>query len=295
MTRYTLAAALVLVAAPAFAGYEQPSYIDAGQSPDGRFVVTAAQVIDPKAGTKGGPPKPNPAHGPFQWQFTWKDTKTGESKTFDAKGVQSGQVYAHLFVPPGGETFALFNHITLWHAEKSHGHGANVIAGDKPGAVAEDKRTHDAVSRRVVVYRKDGTILKELGINDVLTPAEWDAVVAPFNRAHWLVEYAPLAFKTAPRCGYAFYRLSPDHTVLEFRVVSPRGAKDRTGRAVRVDLTKGTILPADWKTDDADKTPVRAFKGPDKLPDGSPTGREGYVPSLDPLRTEGKFAAKEKP
>jgi sugar lactone lactonase YvrE len=291
--RRSVLAALVLVPAAARAGYEQPSYIDGGQSPDGRFVVTAAQVVDPKAGTKGGPPKPHPAHGPFRWTFTWKDTKTGEAKTFDAKGVQGGQVYAHLFVPPGGETFALFNHITLWFPEKSHGHGAGAINGERPGSVAVDRRTHEALSRRVVVYRKDGTVLKELAVNDFLTAAEWDAVVAPFNRAHWIVDYAPLHFKSAPRPGYACYRVSPDYTVLEFRVVAVKGAKDKTGRPVRVELTTGTILPADWKSDDKGEQPVRPFVGPDKLPVGDPAAREGYVPSLDPVRTEGKYAAPE--
>jgi hypothetical protein len=282
---------LIVVPTTARAGYEQPSFIDGGQSPDGRYVVTAAQVVDPKAGTKGGPPKPHPVHGPFKWTFTWKDTGTGETKTFDAKGVQGGQVYAHLFVPPGGETFALFNHITLWHPEKSQMHGAKVINGERPGAIAENKRTHEALSRRVIVYRKDGTILKELGVNDFLTPDEWDAVSAPFNRAHWLVDYAPLSYKSTPRPGYACYRVSPDYTVLEFRVVPGRGSKDKTGRPVRVDLTTGTILPADWNTDDREKKPVRPFIGPDKLPVGDPAAREGYLPSLDPVRIEGKYAA----
>lgn len=289
-----VASLVAIIAIPliAPAGYEQPSFIDGGQSMDGRFVVTAAQVVDPKAGTKGGPAKPLAAHGPFQWEFTWKDTKTGDTKTFSAKGVQGGQVYAHLFVAPDGETFALWNHITLWHPEKSHGHGADVLKGDKPGAIPTEKRTHEALSKRVIVYKKDGTILKELGVNDLVTTEEWDAILIVFNRVHWIADYTPLWFKSTPRPGYALYRVSADYTVLEFRVATKGG---KPGRTVQVDMTTGAILPAGAKTEDKNKVAVRPFIGPDKLEAVTPAEREGYVPSLDPVRTEGKYATGDAP
>ena len=286
-----IASVVVSAVAPllAPAGYEQPVYIDGGQSMDGRFVVTAAQVVDPKAGTKGGPAKPHPARGPFRWEFTWTDTKTGRTETFPARGVQGGQIYAQLFVAPDGETFALWNHVTLWSAEKTQGYGADAFKGDRPGSVPEDKRGHEAFSKRVIVYKKDGTVLKELGVRDVLASAEWDAVLVVFNRVHWVTDYPPLSYRSTPRPGYALCRVSPDYTVLEFRVAG------KPGRTVRVDLTTGTLLPADAKTDDKNKIPVRPFVGPDKLEPYTVPAREGYVPSLDPVRTEGKYAVLESP
>lgn len=280
---------LFLTASLSFAGYSQPSYIDGGQSMDGRYIVTASQVIDPKAGTKGGPAKPNPASGPFEWEFTWKDTKSNISKTFPAKGVQKGQIYAHLFVAPDGETFALFNGIILWEGTgKSDDHGTKVITDPaNPGKIAADKRTHEALSRRLIVYKKDGTIIKELAVNDFLKEEDWGLVLAVFNRAHWIIDYAPLSYRSTPRSGYALYQISPDYTVIEFKVPT----KDKKNRTIWVDLITGNQLTTDPKPADKNKIPVRPFVGPNALTELTPKEREGYVPSLDPVRIEGKYVS----
>ncbi len=286
-----VAALLVSVATPllAPAGYGPPSSIDGCQSMDGRFVVTAAVVVDPKAGTKGGPPKPNLNDGPLKWEFTWKDTKTGESKTYPAQGVQAGNVSAQLFMAPDGETFALYNHVTVWSPGKSERLGASVIKGDTPGPIPEDRRRHEAMSRRVIVYKKDGSILRELAVADFLKADEWASVGLVFNRVHWVSDFAPLSHRSTARPAYALCRVSPDYTVLQVRVAG------KAGRLVNVDLTTGTVLPDDWKPADKTKTPVRPFVGPDRLEPFTPASREGFVPSLDPVRTEGTYAASDTP
>lgn len=164
---------------------------------------------------------------------------------------------------------------------------------DRPGKPRDF--ADPAFSRRVVVYKKDGTVVKALGVADLLTADEQKDVLAVFNRVHWVREFDGLQFKKTPRPAYAFYRVSPDYTVLELQAPLT-DKKAKAGRAIRVDLTTGAILPADEKLTEA-RTPVRPFRGPAELPDNSPATREGYVPSLDPVREEGKFAdaKKEKP
>ncbi|MBM3982629.1 MAG: SMP-30/gluconolactonase/LRE family protein [Planctomycetes bacterium] len=265
---------------PARAGYEQPCHIDGCRSADGRFVVTA----EPIGKTTN--------HGPNKWQFVWRDTKENKTVRFDAKDVQGGQIHAHLFVAPDGETFALFNHTTLWTEGKSDMHGAQKLCGE-PGKPKD--RADPAFSRRVIVYKKDGTVVKAIGANDLLTPEEWDNTLAVFNRLGWLVEYPGLKFKETPRHGYAFYQVSPDYTILELRLTPTRTSKDKSGRIIRVDLTTGRVLAADEKLTDKNKIPVRPYRGPDALGDNNPAVREGYVPSLDPVRAEGKFTFAPNP
>jgi hypothetical protein len=268
---------LLVFAGVAAAGYEAPSFIDGCRTADGRFVVTAEPVG--KTAT----------HGPNQWRFVWKDTKADKTITSDAKEVSAGQVYGHLFVAPDGETFALFQHVTLWAKEKSNGHGAAKLT-DEPGKARDF--SDDAFSRRIVVYKKDGTVVKTLGVADLLTADEQKHVLLVFNRAHWLREFDGLQFKKTPRPGYAFYKVSPDYSVLE--VQAPlTDKKAKAGRVIRIDLTSGAVLAADAKLSE-DKTPVRPFRGPDTLPDADKGTREGYVPSLDPVREEGKLPTKKE-
>lgn len=108
--------ALLASAAPLLAGYSQPSFIDGCQSADGRYTVTAQKSEKSK--------DPN---GPHKWTLQWKDATTGESRTFAAKGVQGGQIYGQLFLPPGGETFALWNHLIMWTEGKSEDHFAQKL------------------------------------------------------------------------------------------------------------------------------------------------------------------------
>ena len=272
---------LVLLAGPALAhaGYEPPCHIDGCRSAEGRFVVTAEPVGKVTN------------HGPNKWQFVWTDTKEKKTQRFDAKEVPGGQVFGHLFVAPDGETFALWTHVVLWTEGKSDMHGANKL-WDEPGKAKDHAGTH--YSRRLVIYKKDGSVVKALGVNDFLTPDEWDNTLVVFNRIHWVVEYPGLKWKETPRHGYAFYRVSPDYTVLEFRITPPRAAKDKSGRVMRVSLTDGTIIPPETKLE-GDKLPVRPYRGSDHLPDGEPPTREGYVPSLDPVREEGKVTFRAPP
>jgi gluconolactonase len=267
--------ALAFLGDQAWAGYEQPCFIDGCRSANGRFVITAEP--DGKIAN----------HGPNQWNFVWKDTQTKETRTFPAKGVSKGQVFGQLYLAPDGETFALFNHVTLWYDGKSDMHGATKLWGDKPGYPKDIK--HEAFSRRIIVYKKDGTIVKELGICDLLNPAELDSVMTAFTRVHWIESYPGLNGKQTARPAYAFCQVSPDYTVLEFHAVKPRGSKDKLGRLIRVSLTDGKLLPADAKLA-KDQTPIRPFVGPDHLPDDEPKTRESFTPSLDPVRKEGNLA-----
>jgi hypothetical protein len=139
-----LLVSLAMVPLAAQAGYEQPCHIDGCQSSDGRFIITAE---------------------PVGKRFIWKDTKNNLESSCPARGVQGGQVHAQLFIAPDGETFALFNHVTLWTADKSDMHGAAKLC-DQPGKPKD--RMDDHFSRRVIVYRKDGSFIKELGVNDFL-------------------------------------------------------------------------------------------------------------------------------
>jgi len=277
LLRDFLVACCCLPGAAVFAGYEQPAYIDGCQSVDGRYVITAEQTVRGKT-----------VHGPHKWDFVWKDIKTGEVRRFPAKGIQGGQIYAQLFIAHDGETFALWNHITQYWSEKSHMHSHNVLP--KREEIGEDKyRVLDIHKRRLIVYRKDGSILKELGIGDFLTDDEWETALAVFTRIHWLQEYDDLSYRDICRMQYAFYRVSPDYTVLEFRPTPPRAKRNDPPRVVRVSLSDGRVLAEDETIDDLQKIPVRPFVGPDRPPKNSKPWRESYRPSLDPVREAGSY------
>ena len=286
MTRF-LILALLLLPAVARAGYEPPCFVDGCQSEDGRYIVTAEPVGKIQN------------HGPNRWKFIWKDTKTGKAIESDAKGVQGGQIFAHLFIAPDGETFALWNHMIIYSTGKSDMHGAAKLWDpNKPGRPAN--RLDETYTHRLIVYRKDGTVVKTLGIGDFLSPAEWEAVGIVFNRINWLVPYDNLKYRDVARFGYAFYRVSPDYSLLEFQVAPPPGAKapdgktPRSPRVIRVSLSDGRIL-ADDDTIAANKLPIRPFKGPDHLPDSEPKTRESFTPSLDPVRIPGKLGSSAAP
>lgn len=275
----------LLASQPVQAGYEAPCHIDGCQSSDGRFVITA-ELIE----------KARTVHGPHQWRFVWKDTKTSETRTFPAQGVQGGQIYAHLFIAPDGATFALWNHVVLWTKDKSEMHGPKDI---RPSLETPEYRNREEYSNRIMIYSsKDGSIIKRLRINDLIKPEEWESIGPMFNRMHWLKEYPgqdgrALNFKQTLRHGYAFYRISPDYTVLEFQVPTPRskkvGKNPPEARTVRVSLTDGRIFAEGEEIKDRNKLPVRPWLGPDYPPGNEKESRESFLPSLDPVRIEGKF------
>jgi len=263
-------------AALANAGYEQPAYIDGCQSIDGRFVITAEQTVLGKT-----------VHGPHKWEFVWKDTKTGETNRVPAQGIQSGQIYAQLFISPDGETFALWNHITQYWPEKSHMHSHDVLP--KREDMGEEKyRGLDIHKKRLIIYRKDGSIIKEFGVSDFLKDDEWESALAVFTRVHWLQEYDDLTYRDICRMQYSFYRVSPDYTVLEFRPIPSPAQRKAPPRVVRVSLTDGRILDESEKLNKM-KTPGRPFVGPDRPPKNSKPWRESFQPSLDPVRTAGTY------
>ena len=126
-----------------------------------------------------------------------------------------------------------------WAAQNLADLGAEVIKVERPGAGddtrgwgppflkdAEGRDTPEAAYYASVNRNKKSVtldigkpagqaIVKELAVNDFLTSEEWNGVLAKFNRIEWLKPFPNLNFKTTPRHGYAFYRVSPDYTVLE--------------------------------------------------------------------------------
>ena len=92
----------------ASAGYNRPAHIDGCRSANGRFEIVA------EAKVKG----PSP-HGPHEWEFVWKDNKTGATHRMPAQGIQGGVINAQLFIAPDGETFALWNHMIQYWPTKS--------------------------------------------------------------------------------------------------------------------------------------------------------------------------------
>lgn len=104
----------VVTASLVYAGYEQPVYIDGCRSMDGRFEISAKLVQRGKT-----------SHGPNKWRYVWKDLQKNEVVEFDAQGIQGGQIRGQLFIAPDGETFAIWNHITMFWKDKSHMHASS--------------------------------------------------------------------------------------------------------------------------------------------------------------------------
>lgn len=294
--RHGLVFALVLALAPAVeAGpHEGGCYVDPCQSPDGRYVVTARRVDGKMVNGK--------TMIDHEWKFTWKDTKTSDSHEGTLLGLRSGegfghQVHGHIFVPPGGETFAVWN--ARGYAPNPESNGAGVSGGKDTGSPAF--RKHKNFDHRLVVYKKTGEVVKSLALADILKDDEWEGVAPSGSQNYWCEELHTGGrlggYHFLPRSDYAFYKISPDYTVLEF-VVSPwwesglykklkADNKPMPRRTVRVDLTTGAFLPEDWKPPTADKTPTRPWVG-----EFLNVGRgiqDKFQPSLDPVRTAGKF------
>ncbi len=280
----TFAASLTLLLAPslAFAGHTRPGYVDGCQSADGRYVVTAVSKKQPD--------------GKDGWEFTWKDTKTGITHTGWLVGLPYGLehfkvAYAHIFVPPGGETFAVFQ-TANWAA-----------AGNKPPG-GKEKEVHQnppdefknyaGFADRIVIYKKTGEVVKRIALNEILRPNEWVYVNWVQGNLYWLSEY-PEVMKGGepPRCGYRYFRVSADYSVLEFTVGPNSDATHKVKdlgaevvnyrRPVYVSLADGAFL--DKKPTDKDKVPTRPFVG-NLVKRGD--DMKNYLPSLDPVRVSGK-------
>ncbi len=278
---------LLFVPVTAFAGHTRPGYVDGCQSPDGRYVVIAESKKDPK--------------GKDGWEFTWKDTKTDEQHTGWLVGVPYGLehfrvAYTHIFVPPGGETFAVWQTASWAVSDRKPPGGAEKTLNKNP---SDEFKNYAGFADRIVIYKKTGEVVKRLAMKDILKPNEWIYVNWVQGNLYWLSEY-PDVMKNGepPRAGYRYYRVSPDYTVLEF-VVGPNAdalhkVKDEGPdvanyrRTVWVSLTDGTFLDAAKQPADKNKIPVRPFVG-ELVKRGD--AQKNYLPSLDPVRVEGKFAA----
>ena len=257
------------------AGWEPPSYIDGCQSIDGRYVITAERTSFER----------DPIHGPLKWDFIWKDTETGATRRFHADGIQDGQIYAQLFIAPDGKTFALWNGIQLYSRGGSHQHGPPDLhyKEDSPKWREREEFTH-----RLMIYNaQDGALIKHLGVGDLIHEAEWQYVTRQFNRVHFMTPIDGRDHKRTPRKHYAWYRVSPDYTVLQVNVGNPRST-----RSVSISLTDGRVFPSGHEFKDPVKNPVKPFRNADSVPCFGPAWLEAYTPSLDPVRLAGTYAVQ---
>ncbi len=255
---------------------------------DGRFVVTASRsdTLDKKGKRIG-----------HRWTFTWHDRHSGERHEGALLGLRTGTdnvfdpVNAHIFVAPGGSTFALWMPQSMARSDAK-----------KP---ATDDRDSDAYhdfagfGHRLTIYSKTGEIVRQLGVKDFFTKADWHWLHFHGCQVYWLVEYDKLDTRQTPRSGYALYRVSPDYTVLEFQIGANAEARNKARqggvavpetRMVRVRLTDGRIVTGD-EVADSNKIPVRPFVGDLASKDRS---QAAYEPSLDPVRVEGRFIERDR-
>jgi len=278
------------VPATLLAGHSRFPYFDAGQSIDGRYVVTPRLVGSPSI------KKNRPAA--LDWEFTWEDRQKKRKLTGRLEGLRSGvnavfePVHAHIFVAPDGETFAVWNPQVMAPTEPTHQKPLDDRASDT-------YRRWPGFSHRLVIYRKTGEVVKRLDLADFLRENDWQWLYCYGRQVYWQLEYPGLTRNNAPRVGYALYRISPDYTVLEVTVganeEAARHARERRiepprPRIVRVDLVTGRYLNADAASSDLQKVPVRPFVdeplrgGRGRMPD--------YIPSLDPVREPGRFGSQ---
>lgn len=265
------------------AGHSRHSYVDGGQSRDGRYTVTARRV-DGEQLTRG--PRP------FHWEYTWRDHETGREITGRLDGLRSGDsnvfdpVGSHIFVAPDGETFALWTPQVMMQAPTKNPEG---------NRNDESFRRFEGFTRRLVIYRNTGEVIQRLDLADFLSDADWQWLHVHGRQIYWLTEYPGLTTRSTPRPFYALYRISPDSTVLEFTIganaEATHKAKQRditpaNPRVVRVRLTDGMVLnAADWPSN-PEQIPVQPFVG--GLADRG-NRQQDYVPPLDPLRTAGRY------
>lgn len=282
----TLGMVLILSSA-SLAGHTRAGYCDGCQSSDGRFVVT----VELKNHGQG-------KNVTQVWHYTWKDTKENKTHTGTLQGLRGVDhfvvTYAHIFVPPDGETFAVFN-TAAWAGSSK---GPVVYPKDAAKYSAdrgEDFRTMPCFADRLVIYKKTGEVVKRYSINELLRPNEWQFMHWVQGNLYWLREY-PEHYNGSfepPRCGYRYYRISPDYTVLEFTPgpdaearthLKIAGAKNELldyKRVVRIRLTDGTFL--NEPPSDPNKVPGRPYVGKGV----SRSESHGYVPSRDPVRVPG--------
>jgi len=266
------------------AGHTRPAYLDGCQSMDGRHVITA-EPIKEKVGKKEL----------IKWKYHWQDTKTNDTHSGWLTGPRGlghfDVTYGHLFLPPGGNTFALWLPASWAECNVPHPKG-------NQGRPDADLVNHPAFGSRLTIYKKTGEIVKTYGMKELLRPNEWIYVNWVQGNLYWLMEY-PDVMKGGepPRCGWRYYRISPDYSVLDFvigpnsdavhKVKSEPAEVRNYRRVVRIQLTDGAMLDPTARISDVNKTPVKPFR--DEL---SKRGDlKGFQASLDPIRVVGKYVA----
>ena len=272
------------------AGHSRSGYLDAGQSANGRFLVTAKRIdtLDKKG-----------RRIDHRWDFTWLDRKTKETHEGELKGLRSGSddvfdpVNAHLFVAPDGETFALWIPQAMARSEQK-----------KPSTDERQDvkfRTFAGFAYRLTIYKKTGERLKKFDVKDFLSDQDWNWFYFYGRQVYWLKEYDKLTTRSTPRSGYALYRISPDYTLLEFQIgatqeaaykAKQRGVIVPVPRKVFVRLTDGVILSKEeFQQLPSAQQPVQPFVG-DLANKDQP--QYGYVPSLQPVQTPGTFISRDR-
>jgi len=195
-----------------------------------------------------------------------------------------------VFVPPGGETFAVWYPNVLAPAPKN--------ARPPKELTATEARDYAGFTHRLTVYKKTGEVVKRLDLKDFLVEDDWKWLFCYGARVYWQANFPGLTRDNAPRVGYALYQISPDYTVLETLVgatteaavkVNEKGVTPPAPRLVRVDLTTGAFLDATAKLP-PEKTPGRPLNG--ETTNRGDNGQAAYVPSPDPVRVEGTFRTK---
>lgn len=283
----------ILAPAACRAGHSRFPYVDGGQSQDGRFVVAAKLIEHPAQGKK------QPAT--HEWEYTWLDLQTKQELRGKLQGLRSGQngvfepVHAHIFVAPGGETFAVWNPQVLAPMNPTN---------QKPpeNRASREYRNWSGFSQRLIIYRKTGAVVKQLDLCDFLQDEDWDWLYVYGRQVYWQLEFPGLTRDNAPRVGYAHYQVSPDYRVLEVKIganaeatrkATERGVKPTEPRTMLIDLTSGLALTAKDIANDTARTPVRPFVGP-AITAGGRGRMSDYIPSLDPVRHAGEFLPNAK-
>ena len=173
------------------AGHSRSGYLDAGRSQDGRYQVTAKRVDsqDKKGRLED-----------YRWEFTWKDNRSGETKTGLLVGLRSGTdnvfdpVNSHIFVAPGGETFAVWTPQAMARSENKKPTGER---GDV------SYRTFEGFGHRLTVYKSNGELVHQAAIGDFFHDTDWDWFFYHQRQLYWLAEYEGLTNKSAPHSAFS--------------------------------------------------------------------------------------------
>lgn len=270
------------------AGHSRSCYLDAGQSVDGRYVVTAKRSDEfDKRGKRIN----------HRWTFTWYDRQSREKHEGELLGLRTGTdnvfdpVNAHIFVAPSGDTFA------LWMPQSM----ARSDAKKPPVEDRDSEAYHDfaGFGHRLTIHKKSGEVLNQFGVKDFFHKGDWHWIHFHGSQVYWLKEYEKFDTRQTPRSGHALFRISPDYTVMEFQVganqeasykAKQRGTNPPDPRIVRVRLTDGRVI-TDEELVDSNKIPVRPFVG-DLANKERP--QHAYEPSLDPVRVPGRFVERDR-